>query len=192
MNIPQQIAIIRSVGGLVFDATFEETHQSELEVTDNPVETGVVVSDHAFMKPLRVTISAGVSDVLLNPRNADPFATGGSRSRQAFDLLKKLQASAEPFDVQTGLRLYQNMICTNIRTSQDKDTANVLVFEAELREVIIVSTQTVTYPPRKAGSTTRQGKAKTQKGEQQGSQVAETNKKQSILKKLVSALGGGS
>jgi hypothetical protein len=32
----QQVAIIRSMGGLVFDAVFEETHEADLEVTDNP------------------------------------------------------------------------------------------------------------------------------------------------------------
>ena len=53
------------MGSFVFDAVFEETHEADLEVTDNPVETGVVVSDHAFMKPLRVKISAGVSDTPL-------------------------------------------------------------------------------------------------------------------------------
>lgn len=186
----QQVSIIRSVGGLVFDATFQEAHISELEVTDNPVETGVVVSDHAFMKPQKLLISAGVSDVILTQRGADQFASGDSRSQQAFQLLKQLQASAEPFDVQTGLALYHNMLCTAIRTSQDKDTANVFVFEAELREVLIVGTQVVTYPPRKAGTTKRQGSATTQKGEQQGSQVG-TDKRASILKKLFAVLGGG-
>lgn len=188
MNIPQQIAIIRSVGGLVFDAVFEEKHTAEMEVTDNPVETGVVVSDHAFMKPMKVTISAGVSDVQLTPRVTDQFQ-GSSRSRAAFDLLLKLQAAAEPFDVQTGLKLYKNMVCTSIRTSQDKDSSQVLVFEAELREVIIVTTQTVKYPPRAKGTTNNQASAKKQKGQQQGTQTTDP-KSSSLLSKLDNITGG--
>lgn len=186
----QQIAIIRSMGGLVFDAVFEETHEADLEVTDNPVETGVVVSDHAFMKPLRVKIAAGVSDTPLATSTDDPFASDTGRSRRAFELLTELQKKAEPFDLQTGLKLYENMVCTSIRTSQDKDSSGALLFTAELREVIIVYTQVVQYPPRKAGATKRQAGPQKDKGEQQGKEVADKPRKQSLAKKLGDAIGG--
>lgn len=186
----QQVAIIRSMGGLVFDAVFEETHEADLEVTDNPVETGVVVSDHAFMKPLRVKISAGVSDTPLAAVADDPFASDAGRSRRAFELLTELQKRAEPFDLQTGLKLYENMVCTSIRTSQDKDSSGALLFTAELREVIIVYTQVVTYPPRKPGATKRQAGPKKDKGEQQGKEVTNSAEKKSFIKKGADALWG--
>lgn len=180
----EQIAIIRSLGGLVFDAVFEERHESTLEVTDNPVETGVTVSDHAYMAPLRATITAGVSDTPLKEIPDDKFGQGLKRSSEAFRLLQELQAKAEPFDVQTGLKLYTNMVCTRVSTQQTKDSANVLEFTAELREVIIATTQTVTYPPRKKGATAQQAGKKKEKGEQQAKPVEEAPKKQSILKQL--------
>ena len=186
----QQVAIIRSMGGLVFDAVFEETHEADLEVTDNPVETGVVVSDHAFMKPLRVKISAGVSDTPLAVVTDDPFASDSGRARRAFELLTELQKRAEPFDLQTGLKLYENMVCTSIRTSQDKDSSGALLFTAELREVIIVYTQVVTYPPRKPGATKRQAGPKKDKGEQQGKEVTNSAEKKSLIKKGADALWG--
>ena len=185
----QPIAIMRSMGGLVFDAVFSESHQSDMEVTDNPVETGVVVSDHAYMKPLTLTLSAGVSDILLNQVTTDAFASDTGRSRKAFELLTELQKKAEPFDVQTGLKLYKNMVCTSIRTSQDKDTSNALMFEATLREVLILYTQSVKYPPRKTGATKRQAGAKKDKGEQQGQEV--TNQRASLLSKISKAVKGG-
>lgn len=187
----QQVAIIRSMGGLVFDAVFEETHEADLEVTDNPVETGVVVSDHAFMKPLRVKISAGVSDTPLAVVTDDPFASDAGRSRRAFELLTELQKRAEPFDLQTGLKLYENMVCTSIRTSQDKDSSGALLFTAELREVIIVYTQVVTYPPRKPGATKRQAGPKKDKGEQQGKEVTSEAQKEKLRESLANALGVG-
>lgn len=174
----QQIAVIRSMGGLVFDAVFEETHESDLEVTDNPVETGVVVSDHAYMKPLRVKISAGVSDVRLNPFASDPFDSVVSRSQRAFELLTELQKKAEPFDLQTGLKLYKNMVCTSIRTSQDKDSSAALLFTAELREVITVNTEIVQYNT-EPGATAMQAKPIRESGEQQIKE--ETRNRQSLL-----------
>lgn len=187
------IAIIRSMGGLVFDAVFREQHESSLEVTENPVETGVEVADHAYMAPLRCTISAGVSDVTLRDNPSDPYAQGQGRAREAFRLLTELQAKAEPFDVQTGLKLYENMVCTRLSTEQDKDSSSALIFTAELRQVIVVNTQTVTYPPRKSGSTNQQASKKREKGEQQGKQVTKEEqpaKRQSIAKSLTKALGG--
>jgi hypothetical protein len=186
----QQVAIIRSMGGLVFDAVFEETHEADLEVTDNPVETGVVVSDHAFMKPLKVTLSAGVTDTPLVVGTDDPFASDAGRSRRAYELLTELQKRAEPFDLKTGLKLYENMVCTSIRTSQDKDSSGALLFTAELREVIIVYTQVVTYPPRKPGATKRQAGPKKDKGEQQGKEVTNSAEKKSLIKKGADALWG--
>lgn len=163
----QPVAIIRSVGGLVFDATFSEKHEIEAEITENPVETGVTVADHMFMKPIRLTVSAGVSDVVLSPKGNDPFAGGSSRSRRAFDLLTQLQASFEPFNIQTGLKLYKNMVCKSVLPMQDKDTAYAFIFEAEFREVIFVTTQTVTIPPKAKGATARQAGSMTQRGAQQ-------------------------
>lgn len=186
----QQVAVIRSMGGLVFDAVFEETHEAELEVTDNPVETGVVVSDHAFMKPLKVTLSAGVTDTPLAVLSNDPFASDSGRSKRAYELLAELQRLAEPFDLQTGLKLYQNMICTSIRTSQDKDSDGALLFTASIREVIIVYTQVVQYPPRKKGATKRQAGAKKDKGEQQGKEVTSPAQRQSLLNSIDKARSG--
>ncbi len=120
----------------------------------------------------------------------DPFASDAGRSKRAFELLTELQRKAEPFDLQTGLRLYQNMVCTSVRTSQDKDSSGALLFNAELREVIVVYTQVVKYPPRKPGTTKRQAGAKKDKGEQQGKEVTEPPKKQSLGKKLLEVIGG--
>lgn len=190
MSDVQQVAIIKSVGGLVFDAVFQEDHESELEVTENPVETGVVVSDHAYMNPLRVTLLAGVSDTPLYAQSNDKFQSDVGRSKRAFELLTELQAKAEPFDVQTGLKLYKNMVCKSVRTSQDKDTSGIFAFTAELREVLIVYTQVVKYPPRKAGTTKRQASAKKDKGEQQASEVTDKPKKSSLAAKLKAAIKG--
>lgn len=183
------VAIIpRGFGGLVFDAIFEEAHSSELEVTDNPVETGVSITDHAYVKPYLVRITAGVTNTQLRPQD-DGFGLYDVRIKNAFQKLKDLQKGREPFDVQTGLCLYKNMVCTSVRTVQDAANSNALVFEVELREIIIVNTQLVTYPPRKAGKAANQAGKKKESGEKQGTEVPPA-KKASLAKRLGGALGG--
>jgi len=162
---------------------------SELEVTDSPVEAGSPISDHAFMLPVRVTISAGVSDTPLKELQNDSFTAitpaqieklreispngfiYDSRSRQAWQKLIALQQSAEPFVIVTGLKLYRNMVVKKLSVSQDKDSSNSLIFTAECREVIIASTEIAKYPERKLGPTARQAGPVRDKGEQQGTEV---------------------
>jgi hypothetical protein len=189
----EQVKIFRSIGDLVFDATFVEDHNSDLEVTDNPIETGSLVSDHAFMKPLRLSITAGVSAVLLPSGNPD-FGTGDERPTTAYELLSLLQQEREPFDVQTGLRIYENMMCLNFGAQQTKDSAGIFYFTANLREVLIVDTETTTYPPRKSGATAQQASKTKNKGEQQGKTDSKTGndgaKKSSLLSSAVNAFKG--
>ena len=169
----KQVKIFRSIGDLVFDATFVEDHNSDLEVTDNPIETGSLVSDHAFMKPLRLSITAGVSEVLLPSGNPD-FGSNTERPTTAYEMLSFLQREREPFDVQTGLRIYENMVCTSFSASQNKDSAGVFYFTAQLREVLIVSTETGTYTVLKPGATRQQASKTKAKGEQQGRRLNQT------------------
>lgn len=182
----QQVSILRHMGGMTFDAVIEETHTAELTVTENPVETGVTVSDHAVMQPLTLSIRAVVSDTPLASIGNDAFESDTGRSKKAFELLTELQKTAEPFDVQTGLKLYQNMVCISISVTQDKDTAKALFFEAALREVIIVDTTTVKYPPRAPGATTRQSAKTAERGTQQAKdEPAKKPPRKSILKSAI-------
>lgn len=179
----QSVAVIRRVGALIFDATFSEQHEWSLEITDSPIETGATISDHAYMLPDRVTISAGVSDTPLHIPFSDIFNDGSSkRSVKALDVLRDLMKSAEPFSVQTGLRLYDNMVCKRISFGQDADTANALIFVAELRAVEITQTQTVSYPPRKSGSPTNQASPVHEHGEHQAAEVATEVKRSQLMK----------
>lgn len=174
---------------VVFDAVIREAHTSELEVTDNPVETGVMVSDHAFMRPKRLEIEADVSDNWLHgfdPQTGlaipDPFfSSKASRSAAAWDILLGLQASAAPFSVQTGLKLYDNMVIETLACEQDAASAAILSFRATLREVIRVSTQTVTYPPRQPGKTNRQASKKVDAGQKKTDPVTDPKQAQSLL-----------
>lgn len=194
-----------------FDCIARESHSSELAITEDPVETGVTISDHAFLKPRHLEVENYVGDIWLRMRaavdprtvtanaapaetdfawlNADP-GDESTRSQRAFQLLLGLQASAEPFDVKTTLRTYQNMLVESIQA--DRDAQNTwLGFHATLREILIVNTQTVIYPPRAAGSPTRQASKKVTAGEQTPAQVTDINKQKTIAKSGLDAVTAG-
>lgn len=47
----------RKIGNIVFDAVTSEEHQSELEICENPIESGAMIADHAVLKPKQISIS---------------------------------------------------------------------------------------------------------------------------------------
>lgn len=52
----QVVASSRRVGDFVFDAIVSESHASKLLVTENPIESGALVADHAVLEPKELTI----------------------------------------------------------------------------------------------------------------------------------------
>lgn len=66
---------------IVPQATVEENHVDDVQITEHPIENGAAISDHAYKLPSEVTIKAGWS-------NSPSTAAGGS----AGDLISKAVA----------------------------------------------------------------------------------------------------
>lgn len=131
----------RSIGNFIADVTLEETHVDELAITEHPVEQGAAITDHSYKRPEHVTIRCGWS-------NSSLIAFGNPNYvRQIYSNFVDLQNSREPFDIFTGKRFYTNMLIERMMVTTDEKTENVLMMVVDCREVIIVSTQTVTVPP---------------------------------------------
>lgn len=189
----QPVAIIRSVGGFIFDVTIQETHEIEYEITTNPLETGVSVGDHKYRLPYKLTIQGMVSDTPLHAtagtNGVDQFtSTASTRSKAAFDAILSLGESTDFLTVQTGLKVYQNMQVKKFTTSQDKDSSRALLFTLDLLEVDVVTTQIVNLPPRRTGTTNRQASAKIPNGKQQP--IQPPDQKGSILSNIFDAIRG--
>lgn len=61
---------------IVAQAVIEEAHEDELEITDHPVEVGSVISDHAYLRPARVTIRCAWSNSPSPPASIVSQAAG--------------------------------------------------------------------------------------------------------------------
>lgn len=160
------IVVKRKIGSIVLDVTVSEKHTDTLEITQFPVLSGAVITDHAYKLPMQLTIKAGQGTgpgqyaYGVNPESIitadipndngqytfeedDSYTiTGGdvNRPTRTYMQLLGLQASRQPFTVITGKRMYKNMLIKNISVTTDQDTENVLMFTADLQEIIIVAT----------------------------------------------------
>jgi len=207
MNIIKSVAdnflstttvMTRSVGSFHFDAVTVENHDSTLRVTENPIESGASIADHAVLEPKEVTVtgvmvgyephgnvtnslgSVGgllkkrvlpveikvVTDQALSmanryftatesamnavPRMIAPFlpdylgfssdkSATLDRVGKAYNELLNLQKSGETMMVQTGIKLYENMMLLNIGVIQTVDGS--AEFSLTLKEIFIVESQ---------------------------------------------------
>lgn len=155
----------RAIGPFVAHATVREVHYDDLEITDQPVEQGAVISDHAFKRPSEVLIECVWSDSKPNAGlipglvGAVTGTVAGVQSilsgnaldqvRDIYQKLLALQASRIPFDVFTGKRAYSNMLLASLSVETDRESENILRVNARLREVLMAQVQVVTIdaPP---------------------------------------------
>ncbi|MEQ1969581.1 phage baseplate protein [Xenorhabdus nematophila] len=56
-NAMSASVITRSIGEFQFDCVVIENHSSNLRITENPIESGAAIADHAVLEPKEITIA---------------------------------------------------------------------------------------------------------------------------------------
>lgn len=193
----------KSIGGIELDAVISETHTNQIRLTKNPVELGADITDHAIVEPKKVSIVAQVSDTPLGTAAFGQivdlvtglFGTSTTqnitRSNAAYNAMVQLMELREPIQLQTKLKLYDNMVITNINTTQDKNSSRVVFMIISLEEVLITESQIVKLDAKQLqeGSAREQATSAEKKGRQEPVTPSETTNK-SALKTITSWVGG--
>jgi hypothetical protein len=147
------------VVSIQLDASLEETHRDETEITDSPVEQGIDISDHIRAKPTHLTIKGMVTNWPTNAGNGTrsqsvQLPSGGTfqnstlaawvagRAEQAYEQLLQLKAGVL-VSVTTTLRTYGNMALQSLEVPRSAKIGDSVQFTASFKEVQIVQNQTV-------------------------------------------------
>jgi len=132
--------IIRSIGDFQAEVTVQEQHTDEMTITSHPVERGANITDHAFKIPAQLTIEAGWS--------AAGYSSGGLplTLNDLYAALLSVQTSATLLTVQTGKRLYNNMLIKSMKQTTDQKNEYTLLITLVLQEIFLVDTVAVTIP----------------------------------------------
>jgi hypothetical protein len=193
----------KSIGGIELDAVISETHTNQIRLTKNPVELGADITDHAVIEPKKINIIAQVSDTPLGTAAFGQivdlvtglFGTSTTqnitRSNAAYNAMVQLMEEREPIEVQTKLKLYQDMVITSLSVTQDKNTSRIVLMNISLEEVLITESQIVKLTPEQLqeGSAREQATSAEKKGRQEPVTPSETTNK-SVLKSITSWVGG--
>lgn len=142
MSVATRTYFYTAIGNYAFDACFSIDHETNLTITEQPVQTGASISDHAYEEPKQVIFDIGMSDVMESEVSGQ-FEDKASRSVSAYTILRTLQSQRLPIQVATRLAVYQNMLVATISAPDDITTCNGLRATVTLQEVIVVEVSTV-------------------------------------------------
>lgn len=126
----------RLLGPIPLDVVITEEHYSSLAITENPIEFGADVADHAYVEPKRLRMHCAIAGGPIGGGIIHGFPS--TRVQAAYEALVALQESREPFDIVTGLTIYENMLIESIIPFRDVRNAAILEFDVSLKEVIVV------------------------------------------------------
>ena len=177
--IPVSFRPKRKIGSFEATITLEENATDDLEITQHPVQDGATITDHAYIKPVKLSIRAQYSPLLL-----------GVPVDEMYRRLRVLQASRIPMDVVTGKRIYRNMLISSLSETTDRETSTILNVSATLQEVILPSVVTVPVPATTADRSKQEDPGRTGSTENGGIKKAqelpasEQPKRQSALRSL--------
>ena len=128
---------IYRVGQLFFDGVLNETHNYSVTPTEQPIEVGANITDHAIVMPREISLSVIVGDIYYS------FSTPSSynlskRSSDALQRLNLLLVARNPLTVICNLAKYTNMLLVGITANQDKTSNSTLIATLDFKELLIV------------------------------------------------------
>lgn len=131
-----------NIAGYFFDGFMSVSHKRKLTITQNPVETGAAIVDHAYVNPSSVTMQIMMSDVHQSIIPGQ-FSDLTFRHTSAWAVLKQIQESRIPVDVFTKLGYYKNMLIEEISADDTKETFRALSATVKLTEIPVARVKTV-------------------------------------------------
>jgi len=126
---------------IIADAVIRERHEDETIMTDHPVEQGAVISDHAYAAPSELELTYGWAlgsnqNILFDP----------AFLKSIYQQLLNLRVTRTLCTVNTGKRIYKNILIRRIVTESDQFNENIMVVIVSFRELLIATLQTASVP----------------------------------------------
>jgi len=125
-------------GAIELDASLDETHVAENEVTQFPVEVGADITDHVRRQPDRCTIRGLISNHPLVPG----LGVGGGRAAEGYQKLLAMVDEAQLISVVTTLRQYQDMVIESLEVPRDPQFSSSVQCSISLRQVLTAEVAT--------------------------------------------------
>jgi len=122
------------IGDLRIDATIEEVHERNAEITDHAVEGGSFIQDHIVNAPKRLNMTCMITDT--------PFGReSGQFAQDAFETLEKIYDSRTLITIVSGFKVYSNMAIETLTMPKLREGA--LRFTVALKQITLTNLQLI-------------------------------------------------
>lgn len=132
------------IGKLKVDIVKSFEYQYDQDVTSHPVETGFEIADHIVNKPLKLTMTVGISSSPVtwfwkNGWGTKKFANG-------LQALESIRDAKQPVTIVRPEKKYDNMVMTSCRVTKHDSTKSIIYVDLSFQQIIKVTTQTTAVP----------------------------------------------
>lgn len=172
------------------DVTVSTGHEFTSAITQNPVESGISISDNVIKNNRKLALSgaivnnpflvmqySGLLDVFDRVTNAD------ERAQSGFEALKDLWESKTPFRIDTDRDSYDPVIITSFSAVGSAANEGALRFSMTVEEIKIVASNIVLIPKSQVAAAAQGATSIVKKGKQ-----AVTNASAAVVTKNTSLL----
>ena len=127
-------------GELVFDAIVSEGHSIDNIITEFPVDSGFIVSDHVIRRNRTLLMEVvSVRHAFKDRQNINAMTSGSdNKPSDDFHILTELVQKGARCNVITILGIYTNCVVTSFKTKQDVNTSTILKANLVLKELNVV------------------------------------------------------
>ena len=170
-------------------------YQYEQEVASHPVETGFEIQDNVVNKPLKISMTVGVSSrpVTWLSRNGK----GEHKFKNAYDALVAIRDAKQPVTITRPNMVLTDMFMTSCKLGKTNESTSVMMVELSFTKVVKVTTEKVEIQQGivdaaakdKAGETATSGGKTGKAGVEAGNAIMDTV---GDIKDIVKPDGGGS
>ena len=180
-----------SIGVLELDAVLHEQHELQNEVTQFPVEVGFDVTDHIVKHLVKVSLTGiisnsplkffgGVDELFVREDESNRVLIAFEKmvriAGYPFSLTDGIESKAIQVDLETSLRVYNDMILTSLRIPRDRHSGDSLEFTADFVKIFKVRSKYVlinNVNESKAERISQQGTSEVDAGKQTTQEINE-------------------
>jgi len=127
-------------GGTVLPvhAVTQEAYEYNADVTQHPIESGAIYSDHVILKPIRLLATLEIS-------NYDGVGKKAEKAKTAFDIFEQVWKAREPMSILTTHTLLTDMILTSFIPETTVTAWGALTIRAVFQQVKQVTLETTRF-----------------------------------------------
>jgi hypothetical protein len=118
--------------------TVNENTTDSIEITQQPVQQGASIADHAFKKPIVFSCQIRFQSSVLPGLSLTSGITAPQSLSAIYQQLLTLQQSFVTLTCTTPKRTYKDMLITAIGVTTDKSTENILAVNLSFQQIITV------------------------------------------------------